>query len=88
MVQDSKYLETEKHQLKRYFTKIAERVDDVDELSIYGPAEAPDKFLKDLEENHPQLASKVRVKEKVDRMTKNQFRALVKGLYEIDERFL
>ena len=88
VVQDSKYLETEKHQLKRYFTKIAERVDDVDELSIYGPAEAPDKFLKDLEENHPQLASKVRVKEKVDRMTKNQFRALVKGLYEIDERFL
>ncbi|MEZ4811624.1 MAG: hypothetical protein R2819_14790 [Allomuricauda sp.] len=87
VVQDSKYLETEKHQLKRYFAKIVEALDEVDELAIYGPAEAPDKFLKELEENHPQLASKIRTKEKADSMTHNQFRALVRNFYGIEEHF-
>ena len=45
VVQDSKYLEREKHQLKKYFEEIAEQVSDADEIVIFGPAETPDKFL-------------------------------------------
>lgn len=88
VVQDSKYLETEKHQLKRYFNKIVETLDGVDELAIYGPAEAPDKFLKELQENHPKLAEKVKVKEKTDSMTNNQFKALVKEFFKVGDRYV
>ena len=81
VVQDSKYLETEKHQLKRYFTEIAKAVQETDQLAVFGPAEAPEKFVKELEDNHPQLAAKVRTREKTDRMTHNQFKALVRNFF-------
>ncbi|WP_222983485.1 hypothetical protein [Flagellimonas meishanensis] len=88
VVQDSKYLETEKHQLKRYFSNIVDTIGDVDELAIFGPAEAPDKFLKALQEDHPMLATRVKAKEKTDSMTKNQFRALVKEFFKFGEQYL
>ena len=34
VVQDSKYLEREKHQLKNYFKKIAETISDADAIAI------------------------------------------------------
>ncbi len=36
VVQDSKYLEREKHQTKRYFNKLAEEVNSADSLAIFG----------------------------------------------------
>lgn len=88
VVQDSKYLETEKHQLRRYFDSIVDALGELDELAIFGPAEAPDKFLKTLEENYPQLASKVKKKEKTDSMTHNQFRALVREFYKFGDQYI
>jgi len=85
VVQDSKYLETEKHQMKRYFQKIVDAIQDVDQLALYGPAEASEKFVKELKENHPQLADKVRTQEKADSMTDNQFKAMVKHFFKIDD---
>ncbi len=85
VVQDSKYLETEKHQMKRYFQKIADAIQGVDQLALYGPAEASEKFLKELEENHHRLAKKVKTRETVDSMTDNQFKAMVKRFFKIDE---
>ena len=87
VVQDSKYLETEKHQLKRYFARIVEKLDDVDQLALFGPAEASDKFMRELESNYPQLATKVKHKEKTDSMTQNQFKALVKRSFNVDDRY-
>ncbi|MER3375008.1 MAG: hypothetical protein RIM83_10270 [Allomuricauda sp.] len=86
VVQDSKYLETEKHQMKRYFQKIVDAVQDVDQLALYGPAEASEKFVKELRENHPQLADKVKIKEKADSMTDNQFKAMAKRFFKIDDQ--
>ena len=78
VVQDSKYLEREKHQLKKYFEEIAEQVSDADEIVIFGPAETPDKFLDALKTRHSRLAEKVKKKETADSMTENQIKALVK----------
>lgn len=82
VVQDSKYLEREKHQLKRYFEDIVIALGEVDALVIFGPAEAPKKFLKMLQENHPSVANKVKQVEKVNSMTENQFKALVRDFFD------
>ena len=86
VVQDSKYLEREKHQLKKYFEEIAEQVSDADELAIFGPAETPDKFLDALKTRHSRLAAKVKKTETTDSMTQNQFKALVKKSFGADDR--
>lgn len=87
VVQDSKYLEREKHQLKRYFDTLAKKVSDADELAIFGPAETPDKFTDALKTRHSALASKIKLTETVDSMTDNQFKALVKRTFGIDDRY-
>ena len=87
VVQDSKYMEREKHQLKNYFDRIAETVEDVDELAIFGPAEAPEKLMAELKDSHPELAEKVTTCKKADSMTKNQFAALVKQTFGLDDRY-
>jgi len=87
VVQDSKYMEREKHQLKNYFDRIAETVEDADELAIFGPAEAPEKFMAELEDSHLELAEKVTACKKADSMTKNQFAALVKQTFGLDDRY-
>jgi hypothetical protein len=87
VVHDSKYLEREKHQLKRYFDKLAEAVQDAEQLAIFGPAEAPEKFMAELEENYPDLAKKVISVEKADSQTDNQIKVLVKEAFGIDARY-
>lgn len=87
VVHDSKYLEREKHQLKKYFEKIVETVQDADQLAIFGPAEAPEQLVSMLEEDHPGLAAKIVAKEKADSMTKNQIKAMVKRAFGYDDRY-
>jgi len=81
VVQDSKYLEREKHQLKRYFNTIIEKVKDADALVIYGPAETYERLQKELEERHPRLAAKVKEVKRADSMTLNQVKALIRDYY-------
>nr|WP_288934542.1 hypothetical protein [uncultured Allomuricauda sp.] len=87
VVQDSKYLEREKHQLKDYFEKIAGQISDADEIAIFGPAEAPEKFVDALKDRHPGLAAKVKATKTADSMTENQFKALVKQSFGMDDRY-
>jgi stalled ribosome rescue protein Dom34 len=87
VVHDSKYLEREKHQLKRYFDKLAEAVEDADQLALFGPAETPEKFRAELDENYPELAAKVIAVEKADSQTDNQIKVLVKEAFGIDARY-
>lgn len=81
VVQDSSYLERETHQLKKYFGIIAEKVKDADALALFGPAQAYEKLRKELELSHPQLAAKITSVVKVDSMTDNQVKALVRDFY-------
>jgi len=81
VVQDSKYLEREKHQFKSYFKELVSKIDTADSLVIFGPAETNISFKKELEENFKQLNSKVKSVDKVDSMTNNQVIAWVRDFY-------
>ena len=78
VVQDSKYLEREKHQLRVYFKQLAEILKDADVISVFGPGEAKNKFKKEMLEKYPQLAAKIKTVQTADSMTENQIIALVK----------
>lgn len=81
VVQDSKYLEREKHQLREYFKTLADMVKNADALALFGPADTAEKFRKELNKNYQLLAGKVKTVTKVDSMTDNQVKALVRGFY-------
>ena len=59
VVQDSKYLEREKHQLKAYFKEIASNIKNADAYVIFGPAETKEKFDKKQEELNQILDTKI-----------------------------
>ena len=81
VVQDSKFLEREKHQLKNYFKKIAEVISDADAIAIFGPSNTNLKFKKTLSVDYKHLANKIKAVEKADSMTNNQLKALVKKFF-------
>lgn len=85
VVQDSKYLEREKHQTKRYFNEIIETLKDVDRLVLFGPADMDRKLKKELELFHKELDSKVELVEKADSMTQNQTIALIRDAFSINQ---
>lgn len=87
VVQDSKYLEREKHQLKDYFRAIVEKIKDADALVIYGPAETYERFQKELIQHHPDLAAKVKEVRRADSMTLNQIKAMIRDYFIPLERF-
>lgn len=82
VVQDSRYLEHEKNQFKRYFNNIIPLVESADQVVVFGPAQAGIKFVKYLSENKKQLSNKVLACEKTDHMTMNQLKAWVKQYFE------
>jgi stalled ribosome rescue protein Dom34 len=82
VVQDSRYLEREKHQLKKYFQVIGKSIKDADMLVLFGPAQAGEKLRKELSETHPNLAAKIIKVAKADSMTDNQVKALVRDFYK------
>lgn len=82
VVQDSKYLEREKLQLKRYFENLAAEIKDSDALVIFGPAEIKDKFHKELSTSYKDLIVKVKDVVKTDSMTTPQVKAWVKAFYK------
>ncbi|MBT8289882.1 MAG: hypothetical protein KJO93_03540 [Muriicola sp.] len=78
VVHDSKYLEREKHQMRDYFTNLADAVKNADVISVFGPAEVKEKFAKELSQKHPEIAAKVKAVDTADSMTDNQVKAMVK----------
>ncbi|CAL2107702.1 conserved hypothetical protein [Tenacibaculum sp. 190524A02b] len=81
VVQDSKYLEREKHQTKNYFNALASKIKSADAIAIFGPAETYNKFKKELESSYQELNTKVKVVKNVDSMTNNQVKALVRDFF-------
>ncbi len=82
VVQDSKYLEREKQQLKHYFKAIVSQINKTDALVIFGPAETYEKFSKELHENYNSLSTKIKGLEKADSMSDNQVKALVRDFFK------
>ena len=82
VVQDSKYLEREKQQLKQYFNAIASQIRESDAIVIFGPADTNEKFGKELHENYNTLSTKIMGIEKADSMTENQVKALVRDFFK------
>ena len=85
VVQDSKYLEREKHQLTGFFSDIMKGVKNADSIVIFGPAEVGIKLNNELSEKDSQLYKKIKSVEKADNMTDNQIKSWVKNYYDIDK---
>ncbi|NNF02584.1 MAG: hypothetical protein HKN22_07850 [Bacteroidia bacterium] len=81
VVQDSKFLERERHQLAEFFKKIVENIDNADSLVIFGPAQAGMKLNEELAKKYSQIHAKVKSVEKADSMTDNQVKAWVRDYY-------
>ena len=82
VVQDGKFLEREKHQLKQYYKSLALEIHDTDALVIFGPAETNAKFSEELHKNYRSLSTKIKGVKKADSMTDNQVKAWVKDFFE------
>jgi len=81
VVQDGKYLEREKHQMKAYFNKLAHRISDAHTVVVFGPADTGRKFADELANKDKVLSKKLVGVEKADSMTDNQLRAWVKEYF-------
>ena len=81
VVQDSKYTEREKHQMKRYFENLVNALADVEQLVVFGPADTGKKFDAYLKDHKKALAEKVQDVKKADSMTENQVKALVRDYF-------
>jgi len=81
VVQDSKFMEREKHQLSKFFNEVVEHISDADDIVIFGPAQVGQKLNKELLEKHSQFQDKNIAIEKADNMSDNQIIAWVKDYY-------
>ena len=82
VVQDSKYLEREKHQFKSYFKEVTKQIEGAQEIAIFGPAEAYLKFEKELKTHYKSIGAKIVAVRKTDSMTENQMKALVRDYFD------
>ena len=82
VVQDSRYMEREKRQLKSFFEAIVHKIKSADSIVIYGPGETNEKFRKELHDNHKILDSKIEVVGKKDKLTDNQLKSLFRDYYK------
>ena len=82
VVQDSKFLEREKHQLKNFFKKIAKTISDADEIVIFGPSDTNLKLKQELTMHYKQISNKIKAVKKADSMTNNQVKALIRDFYK------
>lgn len=83
VVQDSKFLEREKHQHKEYFKNIVSEIKETDALVLFGPAETNQKFNKVLQNNYSALSTKVKGVKKADSMTDNQVKSWVRDFFKL-----
>tara|TARA_R110002073_G_scaffold40547_5_gene114978 strand:+ start:85247 stop:85660 length:414 start_codon:yes stop_codon:yes gene_type:complete len=86
VVQDSKYLERKKHQLKNYFKNITLEIKDADAILLFGPASTNEKFNKELHENYSDVSKKVKAVKKADNMSENQMKAFVRTYFATNEQ--
>lgn len=81
VVQDSKYTQREKQQLKDFFARLTDPIAEADEVVIFGPAQTGQKLADELQAQYKHLADKVVGVEKADSMTDNQIKAWVRSYF-------
>lgn len=79
---EDKYMKREKHQLKSYFNALIPEIKDADAIAIFGPAQTAEKFKKELHEHFKDVHDKIKGIQKVDSMTKNQVKELVREFFK------
>ena len=82
VVQDSRYLEREKQQLKKYFEQLIEKISHADAILLFGPGQTALKFMQEIKSSQPELAARVIKVEKADSMTDNQVVAWVRNFFK------
>lgn len=82
VIQDSKYIEREKHQFKAYFKDVASKIKEADTIVIFGPAETKEKFSKELQEYYKDISAKIKGVKTADSMTNNQIKAWVRDFFK------
>lgn len=81
VIKDSTFLNREKQQFKNYFKEIVSKVNDADQLVIFGPAGTNDKLKSEMDNNYKTLSTKVKAVVKADAMTDNQIKAWVRKFF-------
>jgi len=81
VIQDSKFLEREKHQTKKYFNDIVSDIKEANAIVLFGPAEMPQKLNKEITKYHKDLKPKIKNVIKTDSMTERQVKAWVKDFF-------
>ncbi|SFR33329.1 hypothetical protein SAMN04490243_0654 [Robiginitalea myxolifaciens] len=81
VVQDSKYLERHKHQMKQYFSEVVKHLKAGDSIVLFGPADTAALLRTELETNHHDLAAGITSVHKADSMTDNQVKAWVRDYF-------
>lgn len=79
VVKEKRYLEREKNQLRDFYMRIKDKIENATRIAIYGPAFTPRNFLEFLQREHPSIASRVDHLGRADSMSENQFAALTKN---------
>ncbi len=82
IIQDSKFLEREKQQFKKYFKNLVSEIKEADKLVLFGPAETASNFKKELSIHYKEVNEKVISVVKADSMTNAQIVAWVKSYYD------
>lgn len=82
VVQDSKYLEREKHQMKSYFRNVIGTLGEADALVVFGPSQTGQKFVDELLDHHQKFHGRIAGIERSDNMTDNQLVAWVREFFE------
>ncbi|MFD0836067.1 hypothetical protein ACFQ0I_09845 [Mariniflexile aquimaris] len=82
IIQDSKFMEREKQQLKKYFKNLVSEIKEVDKLVLFGPAETALNFKKELNSNYKEISAKLSDVVKADSMTNAQIVAWVKSYFD------
>jgi len=77
---DGKQEDRIKHQLRKYYHKIMQRIGDADGILIFGPGEAKIELKKEIEKSG-QLAKRIQKIESADKMTQKQIVAKVKKFF-------
>lgn len=78
---DSKQEDRIKRQLRKYYKKILQRINDADKILIFGPGEAKTELRNEIEKSKA-LAAKTKKIEPADKMTEKQIAAKVRNFFK------
>lgn len=79
VIKEKRYLEREKNQLREFFARLKKKLNKAERVAIYGPSSTPRKFREFLEQEYPDISSRIDHLGRADSMSVNQFAALTKS---------